>query len=244
MIMWKGFPGRSVGTIVLTHRSPGTLAQVGPPPLPVLLTNCIFSKPLPLSAPMSLRARRGPNCFPHCTSDHAHDLETERGYDAPPADKNQADIGSMQGPKLIALFGLSQIYLINVLIVSREENEGLHESPRLGGKADCLGLLKNRQAEPIEYLTPDHSLLIEQIFNHFDTVPHLDLSFLRHRKHGPDQLAGFHIHERGNAFTRRFFEITAKTSQRNLLLNPSRRACGVTLVQTIRKCMRYTESIP
>ena len=72
---------------------------------------------------------------------------------------------------------------------------------------------KNRWAQMSECLAPDHSLLIQEIFNDFDAVPHLDLGLLRHRQHGPDQLAGFHIHERGDAFTRRLFKVTAKASQ-------------------------------
>lgn len=63
-------------------------------------------------------------------------------------------------------------------------------------------------------LAPDHSFLIQEIFNDFDAVPHLDLRLLRHRQHGADQLAGLHVHERGDAFTRRLFEVTAKASQR------------------------------
>ncbi len=65
----------------------------------------------------------------------------------------------------------------------------------------------------IECLAPDHSFLIQQILNDFDAVPHLDLGLLRHRQHGPDQLAGLHIHERGDAFTRRFFELTTEACQ-------------------------------
>ncbi len=54
----------------------------------------------------------------------------------------------------------------------------------------------------VEYLAPDHSFLIQQILNDLDAVPHLDLSLLRHRQHSSDQLAGLHVHKRGNAFTR------------------------------------------
>ncbi len=62
-------------------------------------------------------------------------------------------------------------------------------------------------------LTPDHSLLIQEVLNNLDTIPHLDLSLFRHGEHGPNQLAGFHIHERGNIFTRQLFKIAAKASQ-------------------------------
>ena len=62
-------------------------------------------------------------------------------------------------------------------------------------------------------LTPDHSLLIQEVLNHLDAVPHLDLRLFRHGKYGPNQLAGFHIHERGDVFTRQLFKIAAKASQ-------------------------------
>lgn len=65
----------------------------------------------------------------------------------------------------------------------------------------------------VECLAPDHSFLVQQVLNDFDAVPHLDLSLFRHGEHSPDQLAGLHIHERGDAFTRRLFKITAEASQ-------------------------------
>ena len=36
---------------------------------------------------------------------------------------------------------------------------------------------------------PDDAFLIEEVIDHFDAVPHLDLCLFRHRENGADQLA-------------------------------------------------------
>lgn len=44
-------------------------------------------------------------------------------------------------------------------------------------------------------LTPDHTLLVHQVVDHFDTVPQLKLCLLGHGENGSDELAGFHFFE-------------------------------------------------
>src|SRR5580658_6153542 len=45
MIVRKVVPSIAVGTVVLSHRAPGALAEVGPPALPMSLAIAGFDKP-------------------------------------------------------------------------------------------------------------------------------------------------------------------------------------------------------
>jgi hypothetical protein len=65
----------------------------------------------------------------------------------------------------------------------------------------------------IERSTPDDALLIQEVFDHFNTVAHLDLGLLGHGQHRANQLPRFHIHKGRNSLTRRFFKIAAEASQ-------------------------------
>ena len=68
MIMRKGFPSRSVRAVVLTHRSPGTFTQVGPPSFPMLPPGGIFLETLLLGESGNISAGSCPNRFCHNTS--------------------------------------------------------------------------------------------------------------------------------------------------------------------------------
>jgi len=62
-------------------------------------------------------------------------------------------------------------------------------------------------------LAPDYLFLVQEILDHLNAVPHLNLSLFGHGKHGTDQFPRLHVHERGNSLTRQFFEVASKASQ-------------------------------
>lgn len=124
-------------------------------------------------------------------------MEARQGYDAPPG--GQETSRCSLGAKTWARSSVRFFVCVPEAPISRDsmQERQSYTNGRATGTTESFGevVLKNRQVEEIEWLAPDHSFLIEEIFNDFDTVPHLDLSLFRHREHSSDQLAGFHIHK-------------------------------------------------
>lgn len=56
-------------------------------------------------------------------------------------------------------------------------------------------------------LTPDDSLLVQEIIDHFDAVPHLGLCPLGHRDHRAANLPWLDVIKRGDAFRPALFQL-------------------------------------
>lgn len=68
MIVWKGFPGRSVRTVVFSYRPPRPFAEVRSPAFPMLFSSRVLVKALPFGSVRRSRMNGGRICFFHTTS--------------------------------------------------------------------------------------------------------------------------------------------------------------------------------
>lgn len=78
------------------------------------------------------------------------------------------------------------------------------EQSKEGGLKDSISLCNWRRERTefrLERSAPDDTFLIEEVFDHFDAIAHLDLRLFGHGQDRSDELTGLHIHEGRNSLT-------------------------------------------